>query len=46
VVTVYTSRTVKQPEGRTPIETFEENLSLAKEKISGMNEEDLLTVAG
>lgn len=46
MLTVYTSRTVKQPEGKTPIETLEENLSLAKEKISGMNEENLLTVAG
>ena len=31
--------------GRTPMETFEENLDLAKEKIWGMSEEDRLAVA-
>ncbi len=31
--------------GRTPMETFEENLELAKEKIWGMSEEDCLAVA-
>ena len=32
----------KRCEGRTPMETFEENLELAKEKIWGMSEEDCL----
>ncbi len=31
--------------GRTPMETFEENLDLAKEKIWDMSEEDCLAVA-
>lgn len=35
----------KHCQGRTPMETFEENLELAKEKIWGMNEEDRLAVA-
>jgi len=35
----------KRCRGRTPMETFEANLDLAKEKIWSMNEQDRLTVA-
>jgi transposase InsO family protein len=35
----------KRCQGRTPMETFEENLDLAKEKIWSMNEEEQLTAA-
>ena len=34
----------KRCKGRTPMETFEENLDLAKEKVWGMTERDRLTV--
>ena len=35
----------KRCQGRTPMETFRENIELAKEKIWAMMEEDCLTVA-
>jgi|UPI00019B3BAC hypothetical protein len=35
----------KRCQGRTPMETFAENLSLAKEKILGMNREELTLIS-
>jgi hypothetical protein len=35
----------KRCEGRTPMETFEENLALANGQIRGMSEEDRLAAA-
>lgn len=35
----------KRCQGKTPLETFQENLPLAKEKLLAINKEDILTVA-